>query len=93
MITSSQEHVKPNRDRLKLKKKNFFDEMIAEADEFVNTDKKSGDLHPCQDNSDDMEIVDVKPNTGYIFNPLTVKQHTTICHHTGLIYRKTQFFQ
>ena len=25
LITSSQEHVKPNRDRLKLKKKNFFD--------------------------------------------------------------------
>ena len=88
MITSSQEHVKPNRDRLKLKKKNFFDEMIAEADKFINTDKKLGDLHPRQDNSDDMEIVDIKPNTGYSFNPLTVEQHTTICHCTGLIYRK-----
>ena len=90
LITSSQEHVKPNRDRLKLKKKNFFDEMIAEADEFVNTDKKSGDLHPHQDDSDDMVIVDVKPNTGYIFNPLTIEKCTTICHCTGLIYRKDE---
>ena len=88
LITSSQEHVKPNRDSLKLEKRNFFDEMIAEADKFINTNKKSGDLHPHQNNSDDMEIVDVKPNTGYIFNPLTIEQRTTICHRTGLIYRK-----
>ena len=64
--------------------------MIAEADEFMNNDKKSGDLHPHQDDSDDMEIVDVKPNTGYIFNPLTIEQCTTICYHTGLIYRKDE---
>ena len=70
------------------KKKNFFDEMIAESDEFVNSDKKSGDLHPHQDDNDDMEIVEVKHNTGYIFDPLTIEQCTTICHCTGLIYRK-----
>ena len=90
LITSSQEHVKPNRDRLKLKKKNFFDEMISEADKFENSDKKSWDLHPCQDDSDNMEIVEVKPNTGYIFKPLTFEQHTTVCHRTGLIYRKDE---
>ena len=90
LITSSQEHVKPNRDRLKLKKKNFFNEMIAESDKFVKSDKKSRDLHPHQDDNDDMEIVDVKPNTVYIFNPLTIEQCTTICHHTGLIYGKDE---
>ena len=48
--------------------------MIAEADKFIKSDKKSRDLHPHQDDSDDMEIVEVKPNTGYILNPLTVEQ-------------------
>ena len=71
LITTSQEPVKPNRNRFKLKKNNFFDQMLSECNKLIQDEKKSQDSNSHHNNdNDDMEIVEFKCTSGYIFNLL-----------------------
>jgi len=86
IITPSKQHVKINKDRLKLKKNNFFNKMIAEADNLSQNSERK----PADDSGDDdsIEIVDIQSTSGYTFNPLTIQQRKSICERTEIQYRE-----